>query len=567
MEIYQVLEYSNLFEDRNVTVPSLLQDIPSVTMLEVVAHYNGQFHIFERDVKKQLSFLTQWSARFPDELQMQIAEYVKGVSRSNSFVMFINNTSSYILMEYILANFNSLPPAESLLPEQELALFKAYILCTEEWTSAQEVALDKFKGNTVKSALDFLKIYLPAILPYFDNQGFHDFRIQAIKAKYFFEFCSGDAVFSSYLELFLKEYNLSSWKEYLMHILTFYISPLAKEPIPTIAIVPSEEKIAIKFLEPFLIDITNYRQDADFLQLRTTPVFRFDNDKFMFLSFNFFVDKIFHSVQFDFSRVLIKNKATFAGKVIKDYPHFKSIYGGRFSETELFYRTMNYVFEKNKYILISGSVLQGTLKDGEPDFYIRDKGKVYFFEYKDVVLNAKTKFSYDYQTIVDEFNKKFVQNQTGDAKGITQLATIIKKYRNGAFQCVDPHDYTKTFVYPVVVYTDHSFDMHGFNYILKQEMRAYLENQEMSNDLNVKDVILLSLDSLIKFQDLFRHKILKINNCFNEYYSNAIKGKTEEERLSSFDTFMHQKTLNMTYTSPQMLFENVEEWILSMGNK
>lgn len=127
---------------------------------------------------------------------------------------------------------------------------------------------------------------------------------------------------------------------------------------------------------------------------------KYDEDKFLFLNLNFFIDKIYQGIQFDFALALRKAKATYKGKIIKDFPGFKQIYGEIYSEHGLFYQVLEYVLKtQKKYLKVSGKELQKTLRQGEPDYYIRDKSKVYLFEYKDVLFAAGPKHSYDYEAV------------------------------------------------------------------------------------------------------------------------------------------------------------------------
>ena len=123
-------------------------------------------------------------------------------------------------MERLIENTNELPLVSDLTPEQELNLFKAYLYCTQVWLDKQ---IPGFKIPTVKSEDDLIKILLPTQLPFQEILEFKDFRLQFIKAIYFFKFCERDTQFQVYLKIFLKEYNLDSWHKYLMNLISLYL--------------------------------------------------------------------------------------------------------------------------------------------------------------------------------------------------------------------------------------------------------------------------------------------------------------------------------------------------------
>lgn len=67
----------------------------------------------------------------------------------------------------------------------------------------------------------------------------------------------------------------------------------------------------------------------------------------------------------------------------------------------------------------------------------------------------------------------------------------------------------------------------------------------------------IDLDSFIKFQDLFRDKRLKLNNCLNEYFDTLTNPKDIFDRIGTFNVFLHHKTSKIDYGSPLMLMEEV----------
>ena len=276
----------------------------------------------------------------------------------------------------------------------------------------------------------------------------------------------------------------------------------------------------------------------------------------LYLNLNFLVDKIYQGIQFDFARVLIKNSATYKTKKIKTTGDFMGIFGNEFSETGLFYRVMNFAFEKSGYKKFEGDFMKQYLT-AEPDYYMRDKSKIYLFEFKNVYLAADVKHSYDLETIKAELYKKLVQNQQGKAKGITQLINTIDSIRKGEFEKFDSFDYENAIIYPIIVYVDFSFNLPGVNYILNKELKALLEKKGVQHLKNVKNLTMIDLDSFIKFQDLFRNKVIKLNNCLNEYFETLTNHKDIFDRIGTFNTFLHYKTGKMDYDSPMMLMEEI----------
>lgn len=548
--------YKDIFDDYEaVEINELLRNIPTKNSLIIIGYFLAQLHTIERDPTKQIEFLKMWLGRLPVEVHERINDLIGRISANlNTDYNFLNNISGLILIEKLIENANELPLASDLTPEQELNLFKAYLYCSQEWIDKQ---LPGFKIPAVKSEEDLIKILLPTQLPFQEILEFKDFRLKLIKAIYFFKFCESDPQFQVYLGIFLKEYNLDSWHKYLMNLLSLYVRKFERLKTPSVINVSDDFPDVIAFLTDLSIDPKTFKRSDDFLRLREKPVYRISTNDFVFLNLNFLVDKLYQGIQFDFARVLVKHAATFKGKEIKKTVDFMSIFGNEFSETGLFYSVMDYAFEKSGYVKFSGEKIKEIITDGEPDYYIRDKAKVYLFEFKNIFLGAGIKHSNNYEQIESEIFKKLVTNQHKSAKGVTQLVNVIEKIRSNEFVKFDKYNFDNTIIYPVIVYVDFSFNLGGTNFILNKEFRRQLSEKAIKDTHKIKNLTLIDLDTFIKFQDLFRNKTLKLNNCLNEYFEYVRNPRDIFNRISTFNMFIHNKTSKLKYDSPKMLMDEV----------
>lgn len=556
MQISISIGYKDIFSDfEQVTIKELISDIPTKNSIEVICYFLAQLHTMERNNSIQFEFLKIWISRLPEELHERLNDFIlRTESKKDTNFNFINNISALILIENLIENDNNLERLSNLTPQQELNLFKAYLYCSQVWTDKQHNVLN---GSKIKTEKDLIKILLPVQLPYQEILEFKDFRMQFLKAIYFFKFCDSNKLFSEYLDIFLKEYNLKSWQIYLINLLSIYIRKF--EPMKTPSIVVVEEKFPeiITFLSDLSISFEDFKITDDFLHLRERPVYKLSNNEFVFLNLNFIVDKLYQGIQFDFAKVLVKNSAKYKNKIIKSPGNFMSIFGDEFSENYLFYNIMDYAFEKSGYIKFRGENMKSFLTDGEPDYYMRDKGKVYVFEFKNIYLGAPVKHSYNYQQIENEIFKKLVQNERKSPKGVTQLVNTIERMTAGDFNKFDNCDFSKVKIYPIIVYVDFSFNLSGINYILNKEFRKIISDKKLKNETNIENLILIDLDSFIKFQDLFRNKTLKLNNCCNEYYKSTRHSKDIFTNIGTFNMFIHNKTRKISYNTPRMLMDEV----------
>jgi hypothetical protein len=548
--------YRDIFGDYDtVDIKELIKDIPTKNALEIISYFLAQLHTLERDPTKQIEFLKLWLGRLPVSVHKRINDFItKILANPKADYNFLNNASGLILEEILIENSNDLELVGDLTPEQELNLFKGYLVCSQQWIDKQ---LPGFNIPKVESEVDLIKLILPTQLPFQEILEFKDFRLQFIKAIYFFKFCEKNEQFKIYLEIFLKEYNLESWQKYLMNLVTLYIRKFERMKTPSVINVADDFPDVINFLEDLSIDQKTFKKSDDFLGLREKPVYRINKNDFVFLNLNFLVDKLYQGIQFDFARVLVKNGATFKDKVIKSRVDFMSIFGNEFSETGLFYSVMDYAFEKSGYVKFNGEKIKAIIPDGEPDYYMRDKAKVYLFEFKNIFLGAGIKHCNNYDQIEAEIFKKLVTNQDNSAKGVTQLVNVIEKVRAKEFEKFDKYNFNDTIIYPIIVYVDFSFNLGGINFILNKEFRRQLSERAIKDTHKIKNLTLIDLDTFIKFQDLYRNKTLKLNNCLNEYFEYVKKPRDIFSRISTFNMFIHNKTIKIKYDSPKMLIDEV----------
>ncbi|MEC5173779.1 hypothetical protein [Chryseobacterium nepalense] len=538
------LSYKDLFSDyEEINIIELLEDIPTVNALELISYFMVQIHLEHHDKNLQIDLTNFFIQRFPQDLKNKIIQFYS-TQRRNSMYSLIDNLSGLFFIENILKNHNDLPRVSDLTPEQELNFFKAYLLSTQIWIDKKDGIFSNL--DKISTDEDFNKAYIPTHIPYYEFNVIKDIRLQFAKAKEFFTFCEQNKYFKDYLNFFLQEYGLKSWQEYLKNILSLYLRKFDRLKTPS-EIEISDDYVELQnFLSLLSLNMEDFKMSDDFYSLRKSPIYKANNNRYIFLSLNLFVDKIFQGIQFDFARIVINKKGVFKDKPIKSIDQFFSIVGDEFSETNLFYNIIKNCFSKSNYVLRSGLDLKNKNTDGgEPDFYIRDKAKVYLFEFKNVLLNSKVKHSFDYEKIEEALFEKFIENKNKSKKGIGQLIELIKKIDEDSFDFDDSINLQDVIIYPIIVFTDISLNTPGVNNVLNNKYKELIKDFKLTNIKNLQDVTLIDLDTLIKYQDLFFTKKIKINNLLNEYHTLTNSYGDFIKRFTAFEMFIENKTHNL----------------------
>lgn len=110
---------------------------------------------------------------------------------------------------------------------------------------------------------------------------------------------------------------------------------------------------------------------------------------------------------------------------------------------------------------------------------------------------------------------------------------------------VDAYVSEKKCCYPVLVYTDSSLDIEGFNYYLNNRFREILSHRKINSNIVVKDLVMVNVDTLIMFEKAFTDKKVKFDVLLNEYI--AYKESKEQNRVVPFNKYLFQKCKQKGY--------------------
>lgn len=544
---YLCIAYKDIYG--NAEKPSfqeLFSGIPTKVIVEVISHFMALIHTDEMDFQKQIETLKIWIGRLPssDISQLQTA-LKKAQASSNDKVLFFTNTSSLYFLEMAVSHYCEGEP-RNLSPDEELRLFKAYLLITEQWTENQANFLTDKKVSNDQEALEYI---LPFLIPYYEIQTHKDFRWQIIKAIYFFKFLEQNNDLGRYLQNFLGKFHAENWFEFLKHILTGYVLLASSNQKASIITVGDEHTSFRSFLNELSIDVNNFTIKEDFLSLREKPIFKMSESSFAFFNFNFMIDKLFQSIQFDFANILQEQG------VVSNFGDFKSrYYSKEFSERFLLYGLIDYLIGKRKLVKLNGDQLAQKIGEEGPDYYIRFGNKIFVIEFKDVLMAAKAKLSYDFSKLKEDIYKKLVVNERGSPKGVSQLYNFITKLSKDGFE-FDKFDASQARIYPVLIVTDSAYNSFGINWQLNNEFRKMFTSPPIGR---VNDVIVVHLDTLLRFQDEFHDRKFVCADSFDAYELFTKKSGAPFDKFLSYSQFLpdylKSKGIELSY-SPRIIMK------------
>lgn len=456
------------------------------------------------------------------------------------------------MIEYLLQHHNS--NRRELNRDDKSNLFKAYLLICDDYLVQQE----EVNQDGTYSADDMLKFYMPFELRMNTVLSIKFSLIELIKSKLFLvDFASNDQRFSSYIDAYIRGKHCESASKYILMLFSLSSELICnKNKTNIIKIDLSDSVTMCSFLDNFCINVPD---NIDDVNIQEKPLYKVDHNTYCFLYIKFFVDKFFHSLLFDLAKELEK-QGLLNTKKTPAYVQIKQLVGQKFTEQYLFYKVIDRILANKRYEKKTGEDMT-KISDGLPDFYANKGQRVFLFEFKDIQLNRKVVTSGDYNTIIKAVENELVENEKGRPKGITQLANDIDKH---LFDIVGKERVSeKLHVYPILVYSDSSFDIEGFNYYLNNRFHEIIRNRNIPSNIHVKDLLMVNIDTLIMFEKAFVDKKLKFDVLINEYIS--YKNSKEQYQVVPFNKFLFQKAkqkgcfFKASYLVKEMIVEMAEK--------
>ena len=526
-EMVAILGYQEVFGEKgDLTAASLINEIPSASIIEVIANWNSQIHITTSEWSVQERLLKDISRNFRDEIKHRIMSAL--MNRKGRPVVIFTTVTSCQFFCTIFSHYNSAPHRNVTAVDLE-NIFRAYLLLSDFWSIKTQKVFKKDSLPPSGNYEEIWKITIPSWVPYQIEIERRDFALEFIKAHDFFEFLRQDKEFATIVDAFLKRCSVQTWQGYITNVFKIYglIHMKGSNTIPSMFNSKDDETLKV-WLISLSIDPTTVTDFDDYKEIREKPLFRFSENDFIVLNINFLLDKLFRGVLFELGHLSETNEA------FKNFENYKSIISYNFAENRLFNGIMNEV-NKSFPIRYSGNELHSRGAEIEPDYYARRYQELFIFEFKDIVIKRDVKHSYDFDVIEKEVLKKIVKGDRDQNKGITQLAASIKAMKPDGYG-FDHFEAKRIRAYPIIVVTDAFFNAPAMNTWLNKLFWQQIGDYQVLCHLN--DLIIIDLDTLIWHKSLFSTNQLNLANECQSYYRHK---NTIYNKLDSFARYLSDR--------------------------
>lgn len=530
-------------EDKPEDIGVFLDGISRETVILLVSSFLGKKDIYSADLEETIgNWFRQSNQAFANDAFERLLRFQKVQQRP---ITIISQPSVLKLFSY--AN-NHLRHENELTDEQiEINLFKA-LLYQNQLINEKE----QFLGKSTKDVDAEIKFYA---LQFTNSVQFSDvinfdlsdvFITEFIRAVLLFEFLEQRSDAKILLNEFYKFYEVNDWRDFIKRIMGLTYLTFQKDKDGHIELeVPKDDSyvININFLEKLAMIEFDEVSDQDFKTIRERPLHRIEEGKYLIISEIFTMERIFKGLYFNLKAVNEKLKKD---EKVKDW---RFLYTFHFSEKHVFYQILQRAFPK-KYLSFSGEQLEKLGCSGAPDFYIRNKNKVFIFESKDSLLNASIKESCNYSLLEPELVKKFYQDGK-DAKAVNQMLNFVQEMSALNFLKWDKgYKIENTRIYPILIIHDRQLNVAGFNKIINYWFNKELAKIKKTKDLKcvVHPVTVIDISTLILVHELLHDRRILFEQVLENYHQTvsvkAVSRNFEESMFKSglpFSAFIKEE--------------------------
>jgi hypothetical protein len=449
---------------------------------------------------------------------VRVETFKKGLTKDKK-IEIITPESYLRLSEIVLSNIAQFTQDGDKESDPELNLFKAFLVLNSR-IGAYNHKFDKEQSKG--SLIDFMILQgfqLNEIGSFGDIHSFVKLVYATIyKVESLLKFLSHKG-FDQIKSRFIESFGVDSEKDFIFNMKFLFGSLLiAKANNQFIFAIPSET--SINFLKN--IAATAITADEDFTELKKTPIYFLDKNRFSVVNFYFAVDLFYRSAKFRLKTIFEKSDS--------EIDNFLSYYSKEFSENFLMKNLLNQIFSKKFYKKKTEYEVE---EKNEPDYYVNYNNTVLLFENKDVLINKTIKAANDIETIESFFKERFLQSKKKGV-GIKQLVNSIEFICNKTFKFDETIQYNHRLeIFPILLVHDRVYEGTGINYKLNNWFKEELIVKKIkSNDkIKIHSLTLINIDTLILWE-----KSIKDNfNLFKSQLTSHSQHLDEKFRKSLID--------------------------------
>lgn len=536
------ISYQDLWNNYESFSPiDCLKSVPTVSALNFVVERQNKVLYAYSDQTTQHALFYEMCCYLDEGSKKHAASFI--ANHPN-----VSLLSSETCLNFYLMALQAHNESDDKLTNDDIAkIYKVLLYATSYWTDQQSAGISQLNNDPVGM---MLRIDLPTI----EFKVSKDFRVQLYKACKFFDFCSKDKLYSSFLDSFCSNRGVASWQDYVLRLFNFYHASINNPWIK----VEGKEIAHQSFFDNFSVlpeDCKTLWNEHDITYLRNHPLYSPKKGLYLLLNANLFVDKFYQNLKFDFSNYILSiNGCNERGKVFKSYPDIAGDLGTKFSEKNLLYTLMDKIYDGIADCKFSGEYLKSKNIQAEPDFYIRCGNSLFVMEYKDLVMSDKVKYSDNVSFIKAEILDRLCLDDGKKRKGFGQiLYTLDGIFNKNTLEKIDTYVDNVTDVYPIVVTTDRAFSAMGVSQLIFEKYSELSKKYNFGKRM-VYLPIVVDYDTLFALAYKIHNNELSLEDLIHRYLED--KDRAAKSFYSKFNEEEIRGNKNIKEEN-KFLFDNI----------
>lgn len=445
-----------------------------------------------------------------NDINQQVASYI----RKNKLTQkpeVISKYASLKLAELILANKEILQNERSSVDEDEMNLFKTFLIINGQLNGKQK--LDNLNDDNFEKLVDFNLIFKfpESDLALFSNDDLEFLKLiysTIHKVEELFNFLNSSSEFQELKEEFIKSFNLKSERSFIEQM-KYLFGQLLNSKVTKNYKFKVTDKTSLDFIKS--LSDENIEIDEDFTNLKNNPIYFLGENTFSVVNYFFVVDKFYRSTKFKLKEIYGNIKP-----LKRKYGDFFGFFNKYFSEDYLMRNLLNNIFDKKYFIK---KPINDYELDGEPDFYLRHNKTVFLFENKDVLIAKSIKSSANIEEINGYLHSKFVHDGQKNV-GISQLINSIEEIIEKKFRFDDyVNSKNGLEIYPILIIQDRIFQSPGINYRLNKWYRKLAQDKlgQKYNPSKIKGLTVIDIDTIIFWTSYLKEKDRRFKDLISDH--------------------------------------------------
>jgi hypothetical protein len=528
-------EYKYLFDDDPKSIEKLIPTIPIETIVQICCFINSQLYFSKGDSQKDLMVLQIWLSEQPQEIKNEILKrYLVYKNIEPNGIMFVQHHILGFLHESIILNEDlNFLPEDYMNPAYQLLALKFYVHSLNKRDQKIKIPSDaneNFYKRTWSLAIG--QNVLNTDTYYFNT---------LIKSMCFFDYFQFDLNHEEEVKTFLKNTGCENGKNYAFKNLSLLQTVTnSYKPDGTRSFLFTPEKELIPLYDLLSLNLSNYKRDhfdsKNFIGLKESPVYKINGtDKYMVVNWNFFGNKIYSGLIFDFY-----NRSGIKSEKKNDFvSHYKPKVA-KMVERHLFANLIRGIFEKDHAIIRFDEKI-----DNHPDAYVRIGKRIFLFEIKDALFPANAIDSENFEMIKSVIDEKYNCKNKGTGQIISQLQHLkSQSFEEKSYEELNLKP-KNMIVYPIILYTDPHFGTIGFESYLNQELISKIRsNNLMEHFGKISRLAFINLDFFLQYFTSLSTSENRLDKLI-DFYSKQLQKR--EKKFSKSRTLENEFDLHITF--------------------